>query len=43
MGVTHRSALRSPDFPRSNLEINPNLERGDPGDSWISLTNYSGK
>ena len=35
MGVTHHLALRSPDFPRSSLEINLELQRGDPGDSSL--------
>ena len=34
VGVTHRFALWSPDFPRSSLEINLELQRGDPGDSF---------
>ena len=37
VGVTHRFALWSPDFPRSSLEINLELQRGDPGDSFQSL------
>ena len=36
MAVSHHFALWSPDFPRSSLEINLELQRGDPGDSSVA-------
>jgi hypothetical protein len=36
VAVSHHFALWSPDFPRSSLEINLELQRGDPGDSSVA-------